>query len=469
MARVHAFSDDVLGSLDAVGIAEALRRGDFSATEAVEASIARIDAVDPELGGMAYRTFDRARIQSRSPRAGFFAGVPTLIKDNTDVAGVPTRNGTDSYVAVPATRNEEVVKLLGKLGLISLGKSQLSEFGFSATAEHPRFGPVRNPWDTSLVAGASSAGAGALVAAGAVPLAHGNDGGGSLRIPASSCGVVGFKPTRDRLPKNPLYGLLPVNLVVDGVLSRSVRDTAAFLREAERVHHTNLPPIGDVTGPSTRRLRVAMYTEALGRSASPEVVDLVKKTASVLEELGHSVEEVVPPVTEGFGDDFVLYWGSLAVALANAGPLRGRSWDRARLDNLTLGLSAATLKNARQLPAAINRLRRSTALAEGFHAAYDVVLTPTVAHVTPEVGYLAPTQPYDLVLKRLMDWVAFTPWQNVTGGPAVSLPVQTTPSGLPHGMMFGAAPGRESMLLGLAFELEEAMGFADLLSAPTLP
>ncbi|MFD7076047.1 amidase [Nocardioides sp. NPDC059952] len=469
MARVHAFTDDVLGTLDAVGVADALRRGDFSTLEAVEASIARIESVDPELGAMAYRTFDRARVQARSPRAGFFAGVPTLVKDNTDVLGVPTRNGTDSYVAGPATRNEEVVKLLGKLGLISLGKSQLSEFGFSATAEHPRFGPVRNPWDTALASGASSAGAGALVAAGSVPLAHGNDGGGSLRIPASACGVVGFKPTRDRLPKNPLYGLLPVNLVVDGVLTRSVRDTAAFLREAERVHHTHLPPIGDVTGPSAKRLRIAMYTEALGRSAAPEVADLVRKTAAVLEELGHTVEEVAPPVPAGFDADFVLYWGSLAVALANAGPLRGRTWDRTRLDNLTLGLSAATLKNARTLPAAINRLRRSTVLAEGFHAAYDVVLTPTVSHATPEIGYLAPTQPYELVLKRLMDWVAFTPWQNVTGGPAVSLPVQRTASGLPQGMMFGAAPGAERTLLEVAFELEEAMGFADLLSAPALP
>lgn len=375
MPRVHTFSDDVLGSFDAVGVAEALKRGDFTAVEAVEASIARIDSVDSELGAMAYRTFDRARVQSRSPRSGFFAGVPTLVKDNTDVLGVPTRNGTDSYDAVPATRNGEVVKLLGKVGLISLGKSQLSEFGFSATAEHPRLGTVRNPWDTGLVAGASSAGSGALVASGAVPIAHGNDGGCSLRIPASACGLVGFKPTRDRLPKNPLYGLLPVNLVVDGVLSRTVRDSAAFLREAERVHHTNLPRIGDVSGPSGKRLRIAMYTEALGRSASPEVADLVKKTAAVLEELGHSVEEVAPPVPDGFGEDFVLYWGSLAVAMANAGPLRGRSWDRRRLDNLTLGLSAATLRNARQVPAAINRLRRSTALAEGFHAAYDVVST----------------------------------------------------------------------------------------------
>lgn len=460
MARVHAFTDDVLGTLDAVGVAEALRRGDFSTLEAVEASIARIEAVDAALGAMAYRTFDRARIQARAPRAGFFAGVPTLIKDNTDVAGVPTRNGTDSYVMPPASRNGEMTKLLFKLGLLSLGKTQLSEFGFSGTAEHARLGAVRNPWDTGRVAGASSAGSGALVAAGAVPIAHGNDGGGSIRIPAAACGLVGLKPTRDRLPQDALYGLLPLKIVTDGVLTRSVRDTAAFFREAEKAHHTSLPPIGDVTGPGSRRLRCAIFTGALGRDASPEVAELTLKTAAVLEELGHTVEAVPPPVPETFADDFVLYWGTLAVALVNAGPLRGKTWDRTRLDNLTVGLAQHTLKNAKYVPAAIVRLRKAQAIAEGFHAAYDVVLTPTVAHETPEIGRLAPSQVYELVMKGLMDWVAFTPWQNVTGGPAVSLPIQQTIAGLPQGMMFGAAPGRERMLLELSYELEEAMGFA---------
>lgn len=460
MSRVHAFSDDVLGTLDAVGVAEALRRGDFSTTEAVEAAIARIEAVDTALGAMAYRTFDRARVQARAPRAGFFAGVPTLIKDNTDVAGAPTRNGTDSYAMPPASRNGEMTKLLFKLGLVSLGKTQLSEFGFSGTAEHPRLGAVRNPWDTERVSGASSAGSAALVAAGAVPFAHGNDGGGSIRIPAATCGLVGLKPTRDRLPQDPLYGLLPLKIVTDGVLTRTVRDTAAFFREAEKAHHTSLPPIGDVTGAGTKRLRCAVFTGALGREASPEVAELTLKTAAVLEELGHTVETVSAPVPQTFADDFVLYWGTLAVALVNAGPLRGKSWDRHRLDNLTLGLAQHTLKNAKHIPAAIVRLRRAQSIAEGFHAAYDLVLTPTVAHETPEIGRLAPSQAYELVMTRLMDWVAFTPWQNVTGGPAVSLPVQQTLSGMPQGMMFGAAPGQERMLLELSFELEEAMGFA---------
>jgi amidase len=239
-----------------------------------------------------------------------------------------------------------------------------------------------------------------------------------------------------------------------------VRDTAAFFREAEKAHHTSLPPIGNVTGPGTRRLRCAIFTGALGREASPEVAELTLKTAAVLEELGHTVESVPAPVPATFADDFVLYWGTLAVALVNAGPLRGKTWDRQRLDNLTVGLAQHTLKNAKYVPAAIVRLRRAQAIAEGFHAAYDVVLTPTVAHQTPEIGRLAPSQAYEVVMERLMEWVAFTPWQNVVGGPAVSLPIQQTLAGLPQGMMFGAAPGQERMLLELSYELEEAMGFA---------
>jgi len=459
MARVHAFTDDALGTYDAVGLAEAIGRGEVSPSEAVEAAIARIEAVDPLLGGMAYRTFDRARVEARGRRTGFFAGVPTLIKDNVDVAGVPTRHGTDSYAARPAHRNGELTKMLMKLGLISLGKSQLSEYGFSGTAEHPRLGAVRSPWDTGRVAGASSAGAGALVAAGAVPIAHGNDGGGSIRIPASVNGLVGLKPTRGRIAQDVTYSLLPLRIVADGVLTRTVRDTAAFLREAERVHRDlALPTVGDVTGPG-RRLRVAVFTEALGRRASPEVTELTLKTAALLEELGHTVEQVGAPVPETLPDDFILYWGSLALALVNSGPIRGKTWDRAKLDNLTVGLARHAARNARHLPGAVLRLRRTAAIAEGFHAAYDVMLTPTVAHQTPRVGYLAPTQDFETILERLVDWVAFTPWQNVTGGPAISLPLQTTALGLPQGMMFGAAAGQEALLLELAFELEQARPF----------
>jgi len=457
MPRVHANRSDALGEHDAVGLTEALARGELTPVEAVEAAIARIDAVNPALNAMAMRTYDTALRIAHGPRPGFFSGVPTVVKDNVDVAGVPTQHGTDSYVARVPRHNGDLARLLFETGLISLGKSQLSEYGFSGAAEHARLGPVRCPWDTDRVAGASSAGSGALVAAGAVPLAHGNDGGGSIRIPASVNGLVGLKPTRGRIAQDAYYSAIPVQIVAQGVLTRSVRDTAAFYREAERVRPAaGLPPVGDVTRPGRRRLRIGMLTGALGRSASPEVTELTHKTAGLLEELGHHVEECGPPVPPTFADDFVLYWSELATTLVHLGRVRGKTWDVAKLDNLTRGLADHGARNLTRVPAAIARLRQVPALAEEFLAPYDVLLTPTVAHETPRVGHLDPTQPFDTVLTRLMDWVAFTPAANVSGQPAISLPLWTTASGLPQGMMFNARWGREATLLELAFELEQA-------------
>lgn len=462
MPRVSAFREDALGAHDAVGLASALLHGRVTASEVVEAAIARIEAVDPELHAVAVRTYNTARALAIAPKPGFFSGVPTLIKDNVDVAGVRTQHGTDAYLAPVPRRNGDTAATLFATGLISLGKSQLSEYGFSAAAEHARLGVVRSPWDTERVAGASSAGAAALVAAGAVPLAHGNDGGGSIRIPASVNGLVGLKPTRGRIPQDPYYLALPVRIVAEGVLTRSVRDTAAFHREAEIVRPArDLPPIGDVTRPGRRRLRIAWFTEALGRSATPEVVALTHETARLLHDLGHRVHEVIAPVSPSFADDYVLYWAELAVALLNTGRLR-RDWNPERLDNLTRGLAAHGLRDVRRLPGAVARLRREQAVAERFFTSYDVLLTPTVAHETPKVGWLDPSQPFETVLPRLMDWVAFTPWANVTGLPSISLPLATTASGLPHGMMFTGRHGREATLLELSFELEEARGWTGL-------
>ncbi|HYF73056.1 MAG TPA: amidase family protein, partial [Nocardioides sp.] len=183
MTRVHAFGDDALGSLDAVGL--------------VEAAIARTERLQPELGAVAHAAFDRARAEARDPRGGYFAGVPSFFKDNVDVAGMPTQQGCDAFRGRPPARDGDFARMFLATGLVPLGKTQLSEFGFSPSAEHPRLGPVRSPWDTARTAGASSAGTAALVAAGAVPISHGNDGGGSIRIPASVNGLVGLKPTRD--------------------------------------------------------------------------------------------------------------------------------------------------------------------------------------------------------------------------------------------------------------------------------
>ena len=203
MSRVHAFTDDALGDLDAVGIADTLRSGERSVPDLVDAAIARAESVDPQLAAIVHRDYARARRRSLAPSGGFFAGVPTFIKDNIDVAGLPTQFGTDAFVGTVRPKDSPFARLLHSAGFLPLGKTQLSEFGLSASAEHPRLDAVRNPWDPARTAGASSAGSAALVAAGVVPVAHANDGGGSIRIPAAATGLVGLKPSRGRLPIDP--------------------------------------------------------------------------------------------------------------------------------------------------------------------------------------------------------------------------------------------------------------------------
>ena len=346
-------------------------------------------------------------------------------------------------------------------GVIPLGKTQLSEFGFSPSAEHPRLGPVRSPWHVEHTAGASSAGSAAMVASGVVPLAHANDGGGSIRIPASVNGLVGLKPTRERLAQDATMRQMPVRIISDGVLTRSVRDTAAFFRESEKVwRNLRLPPIGDLTRPGRARLRVAVVTEGIGVAASPEVHELTLKTAGLLDELGHHVEPATLDLPASFKDDFLLYWSMLSRYLVRTGRKSfGDSWDPYLLDDLTHGLAAHARRHLHRLPLAITRLRRSARWSRRFFETYDVLLTPTLATSTPALGHLDPTQGYDTVMERMLDWVAFTPLQNATGDPALSLPLATTADGLPQGMMLTAGAGREATLIELGYELEEARPF----------
>jgi amidase len=457
--RVHAFRDDALGDSDAVGLVERLRSGAVSASELVEAAIARTEAVNPAVNGLAYEAFDRARRQASERHPGFFAGVPTFIKDNVDVAGMPTMQGTDAWTPRPARADGDWARMYLASGLISLGKTQLSEFGFSAAAEHPRLGPVRNPWNLGYTAGASSAGSAAFVAAGVVPIAHANDGGGSIRIPASCNGLVGLKPTRGRLPLDKQMRKMPLRIVHNGVVTRSVRDTAAFYQVAEQIwRNRKLPPIGDVKHPGTERLTIAVITRSISRESSPEVRELTLKSAALLEELGHRVQHLdSPPVPMYFADDFLLYWAFLGFALVRNGRrIFGASFDRAKLDSLTLGLDRHTARNLHRLPLAIARLSAIRRRTARLFRSYDAVLTPTLADPPPVIGHLDPTADYEQVISRLVDWVAFTPLQNATGDPAISLPLAESAGGLPVGMMFSAAQGQERRLLELAYELEQA-------------
>ena len=464
MNRIHAFADDALGDLDAVGLVERLRAGDVSPHELVEAAIARLEAVNPALNGLAFEAFERARARAdaRRPYGGFFDGVPSFIKDNVAVEGMPTMQGTDAWDPHPMPADGAWARTFLSTGLIPLGKTQMSEFGFSGSAEHPRIGPVRNPWNPDHTAGASSSGSGAFVAAGVVPIAHANDGGGSIRIPAACNGLVGLKPSRGRLPLDKETARMPLHLVANGVVSRSVRDTAAFFREAERVYRNpKLPAIGDITGPGPQRLRIAVCTKSILRDASPEMRELTLKSAALLEELGHTITEIDNPVPARFKDDFLTYWSFLAFAVVRGGPrMFGPSFDRSRLDNMTLGLDRIAARNLHRIPLAIRRLSASRRITRRLSETFDAVLMPTLADVTPRIGYLDPMADYDQVMERLLDWVLFTPLQNATGDPAISLPLGESASGLPVGMMISGVVGQEARLLELAYELEEARPFA---------
>jgi amidase len=463
--RVHAFADDALGDHDAVGLAEEIRAGRISPAEAVTAAIARAEKVDL-LGGVAAEAYERALQEADRPGEGFFAGVPTFVKDNTDVAGLPTQHGTHAFRARPAQAHGDFADTFFKLGVVNLGKSQLSEFGISASAESPGR-TVRNPWNPDHSSGASSAGAAALVASGVVPLAHANDGGGSIRIPAAACGLVGLKPTRGRVPQDKMSRQMPVQVVADGVVTRSVRDTAAYLRETERhSRHLRLPPIGDVSGPGRKKLRVAMVVDSVYSTTEAETAAAVRDVGRLLEDLGHHVEEVRAPVPDSFVNDFKTYYGMLFLALnANGRRMFNDTFDWRQTESLTRGFAGYVLRHLYRLPVSIARLRASAGVSRRFFTGYDVTLTPTVSHRTPRIGHLDPTQPYEDVMSRLMDWVGFTPMQNATGEPAISLPLAAGSDGLPIGIQLGAPQGHEARLLQVAYQLEEARPFRRIQSA----
>lgn len=463
MRHVHAFGDDALGHFDAVGVAEAINSGRVSRAEVVDAAIARTEAVNGELNGLALNAFDRARAQAAAPaQRGYFSGVPTFIKDNVDVGGLPTMRGTDAWPPRPAVTDSEFTRVYLATGMTAVGKTRMSEYGFSASAEHPRLGAVRNPWNTDHTAGASSSGSAAFVAAGVVPIAHANDGGGSIRIPASCNGLVGLKPSRGRLPLDKEVRQMPIRIVANGVLSRSVRDTAAFYAEAERIWPAaKLPSIGDVKHAGTKRLRIAVVTRSLLRECSPEIRELTLKSAALLEELGHRVDHLEkPPVPSSFVTDFVLYWGLLALGQIQQNKRTFDGFDVNRLDNLSRGLDRHARRNLHRVPLALLRLSRARRHTERLARTYDAVLTPTLADETPRIGYLDPTADYEQIIDRLQDWVAFTPLQNVTGEPAISLPLGLSANGLPVGMMFSAPLGHEARLLELAYEIEAAQPWA---------
>lgn len=465
VTRTHAFCDDVLSDLDAVGVARLIASGEASRTEVLEATLARIDRVEPVLRGIVHDDRVRATVRAEETHASDapFAGVPALIKNNTAFAGLPTLSGSAAMPDEPAAAHEPFTEQFLSTGVNIVGTSSLPAFGLTASTEFVDREPTRNPWNPAYSSGASSGGSAALVAAGAVTIAHGNDGGGSIRIPAAACGLVGLKPTRGRVASAKEMEGAPVDIVSNGVMTRSVRDTAVFLAAAERHRPVaRLPRVGLVKGPGRRRLKIGLVTETLhGEALDPDTQIELERVATLVTSLGHEVETIPVPVDPSFERHFVQYWRALAFVIEYGGKhVISPKFDRDRIDPFTHGLSRAFIRNFWRTPAAISALRKSAVEYSEFFTTHDLVMSPTLGHATPELGWLHPGVPFDEAFARLRAYVAYTPLNNASGGPAISLPLARSSNDLPLGIHFSADHGDERTLLEIAYELEAASPFA---------
>ena len=467
MDTFSAFTDDALGDDDVVGLLGRLERGEVAAGELTAAAVARARAADPHLGAIASERYEAAQREADRGIDGPFGGIPTMIKDMVDVAGLPTRFGSDAFPgAAPAAEHDDFVAQMADLGMGIIAKTTMPEFGFTPSTEFPDGPPTRNPWNLDRSAGGSSGGSAAMVAAGVVPIAHAADGGGSIRIPAACCGLVGFKPSVGRLIASRNTAHQIVEVVADGVVTRSVRDTAFYFAQAEQ-HYRNakLAPIGTVDRPLDRPLRVA----ALDRSPVPGAPDEAVQaafddTVRLLEELGHQVTPIEPPVAPTFVDDFVQLYQLFGAATMKAGRrVWGPSFERALVADFTAGLGAAFGVKWLRVPGLVRRLRGTRkALAERTKG-FDVMVSPTVAQVPPPLGHLGMDLAYDVLMPRVIEWAKFTPLANAAGTPSVSLPLAHDPdTNLPIGVMFGGHHGQERVLLELALQLEAARPWPSL-------
>ena len=447
---VNAFSDDALAAHDGVGLMSELASGSVSSSELRDA---------------AHRRAEQARslnavvtwLDEPAPGDGPFAGIPSFIKDNEDIQGYPTTFGSRATPRTPAHHSSRFVNDWTQLGFDTLGKSALPEFGLTATTEPIAHGPTRNPWNSAYSAGGSSGGSAALVAAGVVPIAHANDGGGSIRIPASCCGLVGLKPSRGRLVDVEAMDVMPVNIVTQGVVTRTVRDTVAFYEAMAKVRPARqLPSIGPTSDPG--QLRVGVITDGIaGLGVDRQVRAAVERAAQLCESLGHQVEYIANPFDDSLARDFLRYWGMLSFSLHRLGSrLFPGDYEPQLLEPFTKYLSKYFVSIAVQTPSSIRRLRAFAATHGGMYGTHDVLLSPVLAGPPVPIGYLGPQVDPHEHLVRLLRYASFTALQNISGAPAISLPLAVSAEGLPIGVQFAADTGREQLLLNLAASLEQA-------------
>jgi amidase len=404
--------------------------------------------------------------------AGPFTGVPFLLKDlGPRYAGVRLTWGSAFLREFVPTDDSELVIRQKQAGLIILGKTNTPEFGSSPTTEPALFGPTKNPWDLSRTPGGSSGGSAAAVAAGLVPFAHANDGGGSIRIPASCCGLFGLKPTRARNPLGPDHGGAGWDLAVEHAVTRSVRDSAALLDATAGPRPGNLGDPYWAPSPARRfieevgaepgRLRIAFATRApTGVSIHSECGAAVREAAALCEELGHVVEEASPPIDGGaWADAFTTLWSARSAATLDGWAAQiGQAPTPDQFEPFTWALQERGRHcTALMLLHALQRLQTGSLDVARFFTRYDIWLTPTLAEPPVPLGtFDSPPEDPLWSFQRAMEFVPFTPICNVTGQPAMSVPLYWTPEGLPVGTHFTARYGDEATLFRLAAQLEAA-------------
>ncbi|MGQ0336039.1 amidase [Halomonas elongata] len=463
----------LLDTHDGLSLAQLVMSGEITSTELVEAVIERLERVEPSLNAVVERLYDEARAASLEPidKNLPFAGVPTLVKDLfSPVSGALMTQGSRATGEVRAEFDTEAVARLRQAGCLLLGTSTSPEFGTSYTTESTRHGATCNPWNLEHSAGGSSGGAAALVAARVVPFAHGNDGGGSLRVPASCCGVFGFKPSRGLMPSGPMVGEGWGGMGTSHAITRTVRDSAALL-DATAGTDLGAPyaapispsPYREATERNPGTLRIGLID---GLSLAPEAEAVARQTASLCESLGHRIEPVMLPVDwEAFYQRcFDIIGPSTREFLDMLGDMRGTPVDEQELEPRTrVMLRERGRIDATRYVAAINDIHALGRRVAATMQQYDLLLSPTLARQPPRIGEL---DAFDdrLSLAEIIDdfhgYCPFTALFNATGQPAMSVPLFWTKDGLPLGSHFAGRFGEESRLFSLAAQLERAQPWA---------
>lgn len=477
---------DDLHLLDATAQADLVRTRQVTAEELVAAAVARAEALDPGLNAVIHPRYADAVAESRGDLPdGPFRGVPFVLKDlDGSAAGLPLHLGTKVLRDAGFVADEDctLTTRFRRAGLVVIGKTNTPELGLIPSTEPEATGPTRNPWDTSRTPGGSSGGSAAAVAARIVPMGHAGDGGGSIRIPASACGLVGLKPTRGRVTVGPMVGEAWGGLVARLAVTRSVRDTATLLDAVAG------PAVGDpywapppacpfreevVTEPGRLRIGVLAQPADGSTTTDPEVVAALERTVATLTGLGHHVEDASPAAlaSEEVTASFLTCFGSwTARELDRIGEWIGEPVTAEGVEAGTWAVAelGRTVSAAQYLAATEALHRASRDITSWWADGWDLLLTPTLPEVPPVLGgFRATEEDPSHGLLRSAAMVAFTVPFNITGQPAISLPLAWSDAGLPIGMQLVAAPAREDVLLRLAGQLERAVPWADRLPPAT--